>query len=226
MSRQTRDAAREAEAARRVGADFPDPPFVADLPVAVNPLDKQAPAETTLAADVAIDARSLQVVDATGFKPTTARQSYYARLGGTELVSVGEIVGDSVAVGRGMNGTRAIAHPAGATVVFGPPTFFGTAPTPPAAGDKVVGQVVTDYAHALPRDLHKAHGETKRVTTAEDCDAALADGWTLTPPVEAAYPTTLYAADGRACEVHSVGEAVHARTQGYVLAEKPPPSVA
>jgi len=225
MSRQTREAARDAKASRRVTNDVPDPPApvdLADLPAPPAPTDKQAPAETLLVLDLPKDARSMQVADATGFKETTAKQSYFARLGGTELVSVGDVAGSTVVIGRGMNGTRAIAHPSGATVVFGPPTFFGKAPTPPEAGDKIVGAVATDYPHALPRDLHKAHGETKRVTTADDCDAALADGWTLVPPVEAAYPTTLYAADGRACEVHSIGEAIHARTQGYVLAEPPP----
>jgi len=198
----------------------------ADKPVLVPaPSDKQAPAETVLVLAIAADARSMQVADATGFKETTAKQSYFARLGGTELVSAGEVAGATVVIGRGMGGTRAIAHPAGATVVFGPPTFFGKVPPPAEDGDKVVGQVASDYPHALPRDLHKAHGAHLRVNTPEQCDAALADGWQLVPPADAPYPVTLYTADGKASEVHTVGEAITARSQGYVLAEKPPAAV-
>jgi len=222
-----KQAAREAEATRRAAekqAAREQAAVVAPPALVVAPSDKQAPAETTLALAIARDARSMQVVDAAGFKETTAKQSYFARLGGTELVSVGDIAGNTVVIGRGMNGTRAIAHEVGASVVFGPPTFFGAVPRPPEDGDKVVGQVASDYPHALPRDLHKAHGEHLRVNTSEQCDAALADGWQLVPPADAPYPVTLYAADGKASEVHTVGEAIAARAAGYVLSEKPPPA--
>lgn len=36
--------------------------------------------------------------------------------------------------------------------------------------------------HELPRHLHKANGEWKQVDTRAECEAALADGWSLLPP--------------------------------------------
>lgn len=41
--------------------------------------------------------------------------------------------------------------------------------------------VVLDYPHVLPRLLHK-DGDHKRVDLPDECDAALADGWSLLPP--------------------------------------------
>jgi hypothetical protein len=37
-----------------------------------------------------------------------------------------------------------------------------------------------DYAHALPRWIHKG-GEQKFVTTPDECEAAKADGWLIDP---------------------------------------------
>lgn len=48
-----------------------------------------------------------------------------------------------------------------------------------------VPDVVThDYPHELPRHVHKAGGVSLIVFTPEECDAALADGWSLLPPKE------------------------------------------
>jgi hypothetical protein len=50
----------------------------------------------------------------------------------------------------------------------------------------VEAEAPIDYAHELPRFLHK-HGEADlRVNTPADCDAALADGWTFHPAAPAA----------------------------------------
>lgn len=38
------------------------------------------------------------------------------------------------------------------------------------------------YPHELPRHLHKANGEFLPVATADECEQALASGWSLLPP--------------------------------------------
>ena len=40
-----------------------------------------------------------------------------------------------------------------------------------------------EYPHQLPRILHKPYGESLRVDSIAECEAAFGDGWLLRPPV-------------------------------------------
>jgi hypothetical protein len=39
-----------------------------------------------------------------------------------------------------------------------------------------------EYPYQVPRILHKPYGDSVRVDSIADCEAALADGWELRPP--------------------------------------------
>jgi hypothetical protein len=67
----------------------------------------------------------------------------------------------------------------------------------PEPGEASAAAENGEYPHQLPRIVHKANGEYKRVDTIEECEAAFADGYRLFPwteEVAAAAPATT--ADG------------------------------
>jgi hypothetical protein len=57
----------------------------------------------------------------------------------------------------------------------------------PARADEIARtEALVDYPHELPRHVHRANGAYKLVTTPDECETALAEGWSLTPTPPAA----------------------------------------